>query len=227
LLDYLARAWPRTDHGIWEIRGEPRQFVHSKAMAWVAFDRAVRTVEEQGLDGPVDEWRAVRDVIHTEVCERGYDAELGSFVQSYGSKELDASLLMLPLVGFLPASDSRIRGTIEAIERDLVEDGFVLRYRTQSVVDGLPPGEGVFLPCSFWLVDCLELIGRSDDARRLFDRLVNLANDVGLLSEEYDPAAKRLLGNFPQAFTHLALVNSAYNLVPELPSPMHRRHAKP
>jgi GH15 family glucan-1,4-alpha-glucosidase len=227
LLDYLARAWPRADHGIWEIRGEPRQFVHSKAMAWVAFDRAVRTVEEQRLDGPVDEWRAVRDVIHAEVCERGYDAELGSFVQSYGSKELDASLLMLPLVGFLPGSDSRIRGTIETIERELVQDGFVLRYRTQSVVDGLPPGEGVFLPCSFWLVDCLELIGRSDDARRLFDRLVNLANDVGLLSEEYDPAAKRLLGNFPQAFTHLALVNSAYNLVPELPSPMHRRHAKP
>ena len=139
---------------------------------------------------------------------------------------LDASLLVLPLVGFLPASDPRIRGTIETIERELVEDGFVLRYRTHSVADGLPPGEGAFLPCSFWLVDCLELIGRSDDARMLFDRLLNLANDVGLLSEEYDPATKRLLGNFPQAFTHLALVNSAYNLVPHLPSPMHRRHAK-
>jgi GH15 family glucan-1,4-alpha-glucosidase len=225
LLNYLERAWSRPDQGIWEIRSEPRHFVHSKAMTWVAFDRAVRSVEEQGLDGPVDEWRSLRDAIHADVCERGYDAERGSFVQSYGSKELDASLLVLPLVGFLPASDPRIRGTIEAIERELVVDGFVLRYRTQRVVDGLPPGEGVFLPCSFWLVDCLELIGRSDDARMLFDRLVDLANDVGLLSEEYDPVAKRLLGNFPQAFTHLALVNSAYNLIPHLPSPMHRRHA--
>jgi GH15 family glucan-1,4-alpha-glucosidase len=225
LLDYLAQAWSRPDQGIWEIRGEPRHFVHSKAMAWVAFDRAVRTVEEQGLDGPSDHWRAVRDAIHAEVCDRGYDEERGSFVQSYGSKELDASLLMLPLVGFLPASDPRIRGTIEAVEDELVQDGLVLRYRTHLSVDGLPPGEGVFLPCSFWLVDCYELIGRHDEARALFDRLVGLANDVGLLSEEYDPAAKRLLGNFPQAFTHLALVNSAFNVLPHLPSPMHRRHA--
>ena len=195
-------------------------------MAWVAFDRAVRTVEEQGLDGPADEWRALRDAIHAQVCERGFDEELGSFVQSYGSKELDASLLLLPLVGFLPASDPRIRGTIEAVERDLLQDGLVLRYRTHDEgVDGLPAGEGVFLPCSFWLVDCYELIGRHDEAHALFERLVGLANDVGLLAEEYDPVAKRLLGNFPQAFTHLALVNSAFNVLPHLPSPMHRRHA--
>jgi GH15 family glucan-1,4-alpha-glucosidase len=227
LLGYLERLWPEPDDGIWEIRGERRHFVHSKVMAWVAFDRAVRSVEEQQLDGPVDDWRAMRDRIHAEVCERGFDAELGSFVQSYGSKELDASLLLLPLVGFLPAADPRVRGTIEAIERGLVEDGFVLRYRThERGVDGLPPGEGVFLPCSFWLVDCLELLGRHDDAHALFDRLIALANDVGLLSEEYDPREKRLLGNFPQAFTHLALVNSAFNLVHEERRPMHRRHAQ-
>ena len=161
-----------------------------------------------------------------DVCERGFDPELGSFTQSYGSKELDASLLLLPLVGFLPATDPRIRGTIEAVERELLQDGFVLRYRTQRVgVDGLPPGEGVFLPCSFWLCDCYELLGRHDDAHELFGRLVDLGNDLGLMSEEYDPKAERLLGNFPQAFTHLALVNTAFNLAPHLPSPMHRRHA--
>ena len=227
LLGYLEQTWSQPDDGIWEIRGERQHFVHSKVMAWVAFDRAVRTVEEQGLDGPIDEWRGVRDEIHAQVCERGYDDELGSFVQAYGSKELDASLLMLPLVGFLPAADPRMRGTIEAIEAGLVEYGLVLRYRTHpDAVDGLPPGEGVFLPCSFWLVDCYELLGRHEDARALFNRLLGLANDVGLLSEEYDPVAKRLLGNFPQAFTHLALVNSAYNVLPHLPSPMHRRHAK-
>jgi GH15 family glucan-1,4-alpha-glucosidase len=226
LLDYLERLWSEPDSGLWEIRGEPRHFVHSKVMAWVAFDRAVRSVEEQSLDGPVESWRDVRDRIRAEVCERGFDAELGSFVQSYGSKDLDASLLLLPLVGFLPAGDPRMRGTIEAIERGLVEDGLVLRYRTHELVDGLPPGEGVFLPCSFWLVDCLELLGRHDDACALFDRLISLANDVGLLSEEYDPRAKRLLGNFPQAFTHLALVNSAFNLFHEERRPMHRRHAQ-
>ena len=228
LLGYLERAWSQPDDGIWEIRGVRQHFVHSKVMSWVAFDRAVRTVEEQGLDGPVDEWRRLRDRIHAEVCERGFDAERGSFVQAYGSKELDASLLMLPLVGFLPAADPRIRGTIAAIEDDLLQDGLVLRYRTHhDGVDGLPPGEGVFLPCSFWLVDCYELTGRHDDAHALFDRLVGLANDVGLLSEEYDPVEQRLLGNFPQAFTHLALVNSAFNVLPHLPSPMHRRHAQP
>jgi GH15 family glucan-1,4-alpha-glucosidase len=227
LLGYLERAWHEPDDGIWEIRGKRRHFVHSKVMAWVAFDRAVRTVEEQDLDGPVDAWRRVRDAIHEDVCERGFDKKRGSFVQSYGSKELDASLLMLPLVGFLPASDPRIRGTIQAIETDLLQDGLVLRYRThRGSVDGLPAGEGVFLPCSFWLVDCYELIGRHDDAHALFDRVVALGNDLGLLAEEYDPVAQRLLGNFPQAFTHLALVNSAFNVLPHLPSPMHRRHAQ-
>jgi GH15 family glucan-1,4-alpha-glucosidase len=226
LLEHLEEAWRSPDQGIWEIRGERRHFVHSKAMAWVAFDRAVRTVEEQGIEGPVDRWRATRDEIHDEVCRRGFDERLGSFTQSYGSPELDASLLLLPLVGFLPVSDPRIRGTIEAIERELLQDGFVLRYRThEQGVDGLPPGEGVFLPCSFWLVDCYELLGRHEDAHELFGRLVGLSNDLGLLAEEYDPRAGRLLGNFPQAFTHLALVNTAFNLAPHLPSPMHRRHA--
>ena len=226
LLDYLGRIWREPDEGIWEIRGEPRHFVHSKVMAWVAFDRAVRSVEEHASPGPGDEWRSVRDEIHADVLAKGFDEELGSFVQSYGSKELDASLLLIPLVGFLPASDPRVRGTIEAIERDLLVDGFVLRYRTHSSVDGLPPGEGVFLPCSFWLVDCLELLGRHREAHALFERLIGLANDVGLLSEEYDPKSRRQLGNFPQAFTHLALVNSAFNVTPHLPSPMHRRHAR-
>ena len=227
LIRQLERIWEQPDDGLWEIRGERRHFVHSKVMAWVAFDRAVRSVEEQGLDGPADDWRVLRDRVHAEVCERGFDAELNSFVQSYGSKELDASLLLLPLVGYLPADDPRILGTIAAVERELLQDGLVLRYRThESGVDGLPPGEGVFLPCSFWLVDCYELIGRHDDAHALFDRLIGLANDVGLLAEEYDPKAKRLLGNFPQAFTHLALVNSALNILPHLPSPMHRRHAR-
>jgi GH15 family glucan-1,4-alpha-glucosidase len=195
-------------------------------MAWVAFDRAVRTVEEQGLDGPVGRWRELREQIHAEVCERGFDASLGSFVQSYGSTELDASLLLIPLVGFLPADDERVRGTVDAVERELLRDGLVRRYRTRIGVDGLPAGEGVFLPCSFWLVDCYELLGRHDDAHELFGRLVGLANDLGLLAEEYDPEANRLLGNFPQAFTHLALINSAFNVLPHLPSPMHRRHAQ-
>ena len=228
LVRQLERIWQEPDDGLWEIRGERRHFVHSKVMAWVAFDRAVRTVEEQGLDGPADDWRSVRDRIHAEVCERGFDEEINSFVQSYGSKELDASLLLLPLVGFLPADDPRVTGTIAAVERELLQDGLVLRYRThESGVDGLPPGEGVFLPCSFWLVDCYELVGRHDDAHALFDRLIGLANDLGLLAEEYDPIAKRQLGNFPQAFTHLALVNSALNILPHLPSPMHHRHARP
>jgi GH15 family glucan-1,4-alpha-glucosidase len=227
LLDYLETIWSEPDSGIWEIRGEPRHFVHSKVMAWMAFDRAVRTVETQELDGPVERWREIRDAIHQEVCEQGFDATLGSFTQSYGSTDLDASLLLIPLVGFLPASDPRVIGTIDAIERGLVENGFVLRYRTHTSgeVDGLPPGEGVFLPCSFWLVDCLELLGRHDEAHALFERLIGLTNDLGLLSEEYDPVAKRMLGNFPQAFTHLALVNSAFNVMPHLPSPMKRRHA--
>jgi GH15 family glucan-1,4-alpha-glucosidase len=229
LLDHLQEAWREPDEGIWEIRGERRHFVHSKAMAWVAFDRAVLTVEQQGLEGPVDRWRELRDEIHREVCERGFDSTLGSFTQSYDSTELDASLLLLPLVGFLPAADPRIGGTVEAIERELLQDGFVLRYRThEEGVDGLPPGEGVFLPCSFWLANCYELLGRHEEAHELFQRLVDLSNDVGLLSEEYDPVARRFLGNFPQAFTHLALVTTAFNVTPHLPSPtelrVSRRH---
>jgi GH15 family glucan-1,4-alpha-glucosidase len=226
LLSYLETSWMQPDEGIWEIRGPRRHFTHSKVMCWVAFDRAVRAVEEQGLDGPVDQWREIRAEIHDEVCRKGYDPKLASFVQSYGSKDLDASLLLIPLVGFLPAGDERVAETIDAIQRTLMRDGLVLRYLThEEGVDGLPPGEGVFLPCSFWLVDCLELLGRHDEAHVLFERLVGLANDVGLIAEEYDPESKRLLGNFPQAFTHLTLVNSAFNLAHEHP-PMLRRHAK-
>jgi GH15 family glucan-1,4-alpha-glucosidase len=225
LLKALEKTWEQPDEGIWEVRGGARHFVHSKVMAWVAFDRAVRTVEEQGLHGPVDRWRGLRDTIHAQVCERGFDAELGSFTQSYGSKELDASLLLIPLVGFLPATDARVRGTIEAVERELIRDGLVLRYRTHGdSADGLPGDEGVFLPCSFWLCDCYELLGRHDEAHVLFERLVGLRNDVGLLAEEYDPRNERQLGNFPQAFTHLALVNSAFTVLPHLPAPAHPRH---
>jgi GH15 family glucan-1,4-alpha-glucosidase len=226
LLSYLETIWSTPDNGIWEIRGEPQHFVHSKVMAWVAFDRAVRSVETQELDGPVERWREIRDLIHRDVCEYGFDADLGSFTQTYGSKALDASLLLIPLVGFLPAADVRVRGTVEAVERDLLQDGFVLRYRTHDAgVDGLPAGEGVFLPCSFWLVDCLELLERHEEAHALFERLISLTNDLGLISEEYDPVAGRMLGNFPQAFTHLALVNSAFTVMPHLPAPMKRRQA--
>jgi GH15 family glucan-1,4-alpha-glucosidase len=212
LYSALETLWREPDDGIWEVRGPRRHFTHSKMMAWVAFDRAVRTIEEFGVDGPVDRWRAIRDEIHAEVCREGYHADRQAFVQYYGSDQLDASLLMMPLVGFLPASDPRVRSTIEAIERELVVDGFVKRYASTEGADGLPPGEGTFLPCSFWLVDDLCLLGRSDDARRLFDRLVSLGNDVGLLSEEYDPKLERLVGNFPQAFSHVALINTAFNL---------------
>jgi GH15 family glucan-1,4-alpha-glucosidase len=208
----LETLWREPDDGIWEVRGPRRHFTHSKMMAWVAFDRAVKTVEEFHLDGQVDRWRRVRDEIHSEVCREGYNADRKAFVQYYGSDQLDASLLMMPIVGFLPASDPRVRSTIEAIERELVVDGFVKRYASTDDADGLPPGEGTFLPCSFWLVDTLNLLGRADDARRLFDRLVGLCNDVGLLSEEYDPKLKRLVGNFPQAFSHVALINAAFNL---------------
>jgi GH15 family glucan-1,4-alpha-glucosidase len=213
LLDFLEGAWDEPDEGIWEVRGRRRHFVHSKVMAWVAFDRAVRTVERfPHHDGPVDRWRGLRDRVHREVCERGFDAERRTFTQSYGSRGLDAATLMIPIVGFLPPDDERVVGTIEAIQRELVRDGFVLRYDTDEADDGLPPGEGAFLPCSFWLADCLTLIGRHDEARDLFDRLAGLANDVGLLAEEYDPRLGRQVGNFPQAFTHVGLVNTAMNL---------------
>jgi GH15 family glucan-1,4-alpha-glucosidase len=194
------------------VRGPARQFTHSKVMAWVAFDRGVRLVEELGADGPAERWRSLRARIHEEICREGFDANLGSFVQYYGSQRLDASLLLLPLVGFLPPTDARVQGTARAIERHLMRDGFVLRYDTHAAIDGLPPGEGVFLPCSFWLADNWALFGRQDDARRLFERLLALRNDVGLLAEEYDPVTHRMLGNFPQAFTHVSLVDTALNL---------------
>jgi GH15 family glucan-1,4-alpha-glucosidase len=181
-------------------------------MAWVAFDRAVKSVEQLGLAGPLDRWRSVREEIHAEICRDGFDVELGSFVQAYGSKVLDASLLLLPIVGFLPASDPRIIGTVRAIERRLVVDGLVFRYDTGETEDGLPPGEGAFLACSFWFVDNLSLQGRLGEASAMFERLLALRNDVGLLAEEYDPRTKRLMGNFPQAFSHVALINTAYNL---------------
>lgn len=212
LLDYLESAWREPDEGIWEVRGPRRHFTHSKMMAWVAMDRAVKGIEQFGLEGPLERWRAIRDEIHREVCERGYDAELGSFVQYYGSKLLDASLLTMPLVGFLPPTDPRVLGTISAIEEHLSTDGFVSRYQTVPDVDGLPPGEGSFLLCSFWLVDCMELTGRHEEATQLFERLLSIRNDVGLLAEEYDPEAERFTGNFPQAFSHVGLVNSALNL---------------
>ena len=225
MLKDLETRWREPDQGIWETRGEPQHFVHSKVMAWVAFDRAVRSALEHSVDGDVEGWSAVRDDIHDDVVRRGFDAGINSFTQYYGSGTLDASLLLIPLVGFLPASDPRVRGTIEAVQRLLMRDGFVERYKTIGV-DGLPPGEGVFLPCSFWLVDCLELLGEHDEAHALFERLLSLTTDLGLISEEYDPAAQRLLGNFPQAFTHLELVNTALNLAREHVAPMEKRHAQ-
>ncbi len=212
LIGHLETIWNEPDNGIWEVRGGRKHFTHSKVMAWVAFDRAIRSVEEFGLDGPVAHWREVRDVIHKQVCEKGFDRALNSFVQSYGSKSLDASLLLIAMVGFLPPSDPRIRGTLAAIESGLMREGFVLRYHTSEGADGLPAGEGVFLACSFWLADNYILQGRLDDARKLFESLLLVRNDVGLLAEEYDPSGRRQLGNFPQAFSHLALFNTAHNL---------------
>ena len=220
LLEALEARWAEADEGIWEVRGGAKHFVHSKVMAWVAFDRAVRAVETQNVDGPVQRWRELRDRIHAEVCEHGFDEEIGSFTQSYESRDLDASLLLIPLVGFLPADDPRVRGTVEAIERTLLRDGLVLRYLAP---DGLAGDEGVFLPCSFWLADCYELLGRHDDAHALFERLVGLGNDLGLLAEEYDTTTQRQLGNFPQAFTHLALVTTAFNVLPHLTGSTDRR----
>ncbi len=215
LLEWLEDGWRRPDEGIWEVRGPRRHFTHSKVMAWVAFDRALRSVEEHGLEGPADRWREVRDEIHDEVCRKGFDPRLRAFTQSYGSPRLDASALMIPLVGFLPADDERMVGTVAAIERGLMRGGLVERYRADeenAEVDGLPPGEGTFLPCSFWLAQVYALQGRVDEAEALFERLLGLRNDLGLLSEEYDVATGRLIGNFPQAFTHLALVDAALTL---------------
>jgi GH15 family glucan-1,4-alpha-glucosidase len=212
LLEHLARSWREPDEGIWEVRGPRRHFTHSKVLCWVAFDRAVKDARRFGLPGPVDRWRAIRDEIHAEVLARAWDPVRRTFTQSYGSRALDAALLLVPALGFLPASDPRVQGTIAAVERELVRDGFVLRYDTEVADDGLPPGEGAFLACSFWLVDALVLSGRRDEAARLFERLLGLQNDVGLLAEMYDPAARRQVGNFPQAFSHVALVDSALNL---------------
>jgi GH15 family glucan-1,4-alpha-glucosidase len=211
-LRLLERRWREPDEGIWEVRGGRRHFTHSKVMAWVAFDRAIRLSEEFGREAPLEHWRRVRNEIHAEVCRKGWSEELGSFTQSYGDSELDASLLLLPLVGFLPAEDPRIRGTVTAVQRELSWGGLLRRYRGEQAVDGLPSGEGVFLPCSFWLVDALVLDGRADEATELFERLLSLRNDVGLLAEEYHPDSGQLLGNFPQAFSHIGLVNSALSL---------------
>jgi len=216
LLQFLESHWEQPDEGIWEIRGPRRQFTHSKVMAWVAFDRAIKDMEVFGLEGPLARWKQVRDSIHAQVCAAGYDARARTFVQSYGAPHLDASLLLIPQVGFLPPDDPRVRGTIEAIERELLIDGLVLRYSPAARVDGLPPGEGTFLPCSFWLADSFVLTGRREEGEALFERLLGLSNDVGLLSEEYDPRGRRMLGNFPQALTHMALINTARLLsIPE------------
>ncbi len=205
--------WRESDQGLWETRGEPRNFVHSKVLAWVAFDRGVRAIEEFGVTGPVERWRRVRDEIREDVLTHGFDATRGTFTQSYGSRELDAATLLIPLVGFLPPDDERVLGTIRAVERELMRDGFLLRYSPPDAsVDGFPPGEGAFLACNFWLADAYTLVGRHDDAVALFERMLAVRNDVGLLSEEYNVREQRLVGNFPQAFSHVGLVNTAYNL---------------
>ncbi len=215
IFEWLESAWQEPDEGIWEVRGPRRHFTHSKVMAWVAFDRAVKAIEKLGREGPIDRWRATRDAIKESVLAHGYNAEVGAFVQYYGSDRLDASLLLIPLVGFLPAKDERVVGTVEAIQRNLLRDGLVERYRADEEnvgVDGLPPGEGAFLACSFWLVAVLARLGRLDEAVELYERLLSLRNDLGLLAEMYDPERGRLVGNFPQAFTHLTLVETAFTL---------------
>ena len=214
ILNYLESAWSEPDMGIWEVRGPARHFTHSKVMAWVAFDRAIKAVENFGLKGPCDRWKAQRQQIREEILAKGFHPTIGAFTQEYGSDRLDASLLMIPLVGFLPPEDERVQGTVRAIERKLLVDGFIRRYEPEKSahVDGLPPGEGAFLPCTFWLADNYALAGRTDEARAIFERLLAIRNDVGLLAEEYDPRTKRQLGNFPQAFTHVGLVNTARNL---------------
>ena len=222
LLSHLEHVWHEPDRGIWESRGEPRHFTFSKVMAWVAFDRGIKLAREAGLDGPLDHWAEVAAEIHGDICDRGYDAELGSFVQSYGTKLLDGSLLLIPTTGFLPIDDPRIAGTIRAVEQRLVVGGLVLRHDPADVETGLSTGEGAFLPCSFWLADAMLMQGREDEARRLFERLLSLRNDVGLLAEEYDVHARRQLGNFPQGFSHIALVTTAQNLT-RSSKPAHQR----
>lgn len=213
LLDHLETIWRKPDNGIWEVRGEPRAFTHSRLMCWVAFDRAIKSVEHFGLDGPVDRWRELRETIHADICENGFDPNRNSFTQHYGGKALDASLLLIPQVGFLPADDPRVIGTITAIEQELVRNGFVLRYSTDQVDDGVGGEEGAFLACSFWLADVYVMLGRIDDASKLFESLLAIRNDLGLLAEEYDPIRRRLVGNFPQGFSHIGLINTAFNLI--------------
>jgi GH15 family glucan-1,4-alpha-glucosidase len=212
LMGFLETAWKEPDEGIWEVRGPRRHFTHSKMMAWVAADRAVKLIEKFGNAGPVDRWKKLRDEIHADVLARGFNTQRNAFVQSYGSELLDASLLMMPLIGFLPARDPRVVSTVAAIEHDLIKDGLVKRYQNRQEVDGLPPGEGAFLACTFWYADNLALMGRHEEAREVFERLLSLRNDVGLLAEEYDPVDKRQVGNFPQAFSHVSLINTAHNL---------------
>jgi GH15 family glucan-1,4-alpha-glucosidase len=228
LMTFLESKWHEPDEGIWEVRGGRQQFTHSKLMAWLAFDRAVKLVEECNCAAGehLERWQTIRDEIHRQVCELGYNVKKKAFTQFYGSDQLDASLLMMPLAGFLPPNDERVVSTVEAIQRELMQDGLILRYRTErDNVDGLPGSEGVFLPCSFWLADCLQLMGRTAEAREMFERLLELRNDVGLLSEEYDARTKRQLGNFPQAFSHVALVNTARNLCPDTESTAQRKDA--
>jgi GH15 family glucan-1,4-alpha-glucosidase len=223
LLEFLEGAWREPDEGLWEVRGPRRHFTHSKVMSWVAFDRAVKTLESSQASGPLERWRKLRAEIHADICRHGFDPQRNAFTQAYGSPHLDASLLVIPSVGFLPPNDPRVLGTVAAIERELIYDGLVMRYRTVGQ-DGLPPGEGVFLACSFWLADCYALMQRTDEARRLYERLLALRNDVGLLAEEYDPTGRRQLGNFPQAFSHVGLINTAFNLSPALTAPaLHRQ----
>jgi GH15 family glucan-1,4-alpha-glucosidase len=212
LLEHLENIWKEPDEGIWETRGGPQQFTYSKVMAWVAFDRGVLLAEQLKYEAPIERWKTIRDAIHQEICEKAFSKKKNSFVQAYGSQELDAALLLMPVVGFLPGTDKRVKGTVKAIERELMPDGLVLRYDTAKVQDGLPPGEGVFLACSFWMVSSLKAIGRSRDARKLFDKLLKLRNGMGLLAEEFDVKRKRQVGNFPQAFSHIALVNAAFAL---------------
>jgi Glucoamylase and related glycosyl hydrolases len=212
LLNPLETLWRSLDHGIWEMRAESRAYTHSRLMCWVAFDRAIKSAEMFSLPAPVERWRRIRDEIHADICAHGYDAQRNTFVQHYGGKALDASLLLIPQVGFLPVGDPRIAGTVRAVESELLHGGLVRRYRTEAVDDGLPGDEGAFLACSFWLADAYVMVGRLDDANRLFERLLSLRNDLGLLSEEYDPVRRRMLGNFPQGFSHVGLVNTAYNL---------------
>ncbi|MGH2585435.1 MAG: glycoside hydrolase family 15 protein, partial [Dehalococcoidia bacterium] len=217
----VEELWRQPDEGIWEVRGSRRHFTHSKVMAWVAFDRAIKLVEQFGVKGPVKRWERLRDEIHAQVCREGYDPKRRTFTQYYGSQELDASVLLIPAIGFLPPTDERVIGTVEAVQSLLTRDGFVDRYSTaagEGSVDGLPGVEGAFLPCSFWLADALAMIGRTEEARALFERLLGLCNDLGLISEEYDPIGKRQLGNFPQAFTHLALIDTAFRLSSDEPS---------